>query len=356
MPRRVVIFLGAGASKPLGFPLTGEILPEIVRRLDREDLFRGSAVNVEDCRKLRRYLETLMPGLVRDDVSLPLITDVLSLTDQLLVGGHTALPMQTQEELVAARVLLERSIFRVLTWPYEHKEANEVPPVLRDSVDALLRGSDDGAARYSIVSTNYDIAFEREIYRRLRIVREGGLGDRFDFGFARRDVVTGEVHQRPGAASIDIFKLHGSMNWLRCELCEHVYINPAGNIYHQAYRPDVCDLNTCHCGHGPLKAVMVAPSFVRDIRDGILLSVWRSALEALRTAERWILIGYSLPTEDIAIRSLMIRAFNGRDEGPQPQVHVLQHGHEAEGRYRLFFPDCDYRTGGMEALPTSGLI
>src|SRR4051812_22404661 len=37
---RTVLFLGAGASRPFGFPMTAEILPEILRRLRDRTLFR----------------------------------------------------------------------------------------------------------------------------------------------------------------------------------------------------------------------------------------------------------------------------------------------------------------------------
>ena len=37
-----------------------------------------------------------------------------------------------------------------------------------------------------------------------------------------------------------------------------------------------------------------------------------AALEDLRCADEWIMAGYSLPSEDVAIRSLLLRAFHAR--------------------------------------------
>jgi hypothetical protein len=53
---------------------------------------------------------------------------------------------------------------------------------------------------------------------------------------------------------------------------------------------------------------IVSPSFVRDIRSANLSSVWQSALDWLRLADDWIIIGYSFPDEDLNIRSLFARA------------------------------------------------
>ncbi len=138
------------------------------------------------------------------------------------------------------------------------------------------------------------------------------------------------------------------MNWLRCDLCEHNYINTFGAIADLAFHEDVNDYNTCHCGHAPLRSVIIAPSLVRDIRDVNLLEIWKNTLELLRTATEWVIIGYSFPSEDIAIRSLFLRAYNGHEE--RPLIRVIQKGEDktVSSRYKLFFPNCIYETGGLE--------
>ena len=45
-----------------------------------------------------------------------------------------------------------------------------------------------------------------------------------DFGFTWRDPQSGQLHQRPPSPRFAIYKLHGSLNWLRCALCEHTYV------------------------------------------------------------------------------------------------------------------------------------
>lgn len=55
---RTAIFFGAGASKPLGLPITKDIFPKLLERLDskppsEEPLFGG---NVIDQKRLKRCL------------------------------------------------------------------------------------------------------------------------------------------------------------------------------------------------------------------------------------------------------------------------------------------------------------
>ncbi len=38
---KTAIFIGAGASKPFGFPLTNELLPKIREHIDNNQLFNG---------------------------------------------------------------------------------------------------------------------------------------------------------------------------------------------------------------------------------------------------------------------------------------------------------------------------
>lgn len=69
--------------------------------------------------------------------------------------------------------------------------------------------------------------------------------------------------------------------------------------------------NICECG-GLLRGTLVVPSTVRNVRDANLLGIWQAALEEIRLADRLIILGYSMPAEDITVRSLLMRALNGR--------------------------------------------
>ena len=135
------------------------------------------------------------------------------------------------------------------------------------------------------------------------------VAEEIDFGFNWRDPGTARLNPRPLNPHIAFFKLHGSLNWLRCDLCGQVYVNPQEAIAYLSFSDRQASANTCECGWSPLRHLIVAPSMVRDVRDTHLLNVWRSATEALRTATEWFIVGYSLPAEDLAIRSMLLRAF-----------------------------------------------
>jgi hypothetical protein len=348
----IALFLGAGASKPFGFPVTDEILPEVMARLRRGDLFprrdgRPAPEADESARDLRALLERLLPGLFSDGIVPPLITDVFSLLDQM-VGAGSALDAGVDAvELGRLRSLLERAVAEVLAEPRERGRAG---PALQEKFADWIHDTCGGGRFVSVISTNYDFALERRLLSRFA-PRE--LPRAVDFGLTWRPAEGSgrrRAWPRPLRPRLAILKLHGALNWLRCPLCEHVVIHPSEPIFREGQGGRGEPWRTCSCGHPSLRHVLVAPSMVRDIRDPNLLAIWQGALEALRTAAEWIVIGYSLPPQDVVIRAMLLRAYHARPR--PPRVRVVQHGanRETEDRYRVMFPDLVFDTRGVEGF------
>jgi hypothetical protein len=390
------VFLGAGASYALGLPLTSEILPRLISGIETP-----ATVLTDDPVGRTRLLEglgLLLPGLARTRVEdpdgwaklLPLITDVLSSIDHLARQNSAAAPNVGPADLPRVRRLLERAIFELLVRQDPKASADVVrmegvpDTVRKEWTDTYAAGSftrreprnekdletiagwlESYADRVTILSTNYDIEVEQELYDRMGYET---VFRRVDFGTSVRRPDTGEICARPAGAKYSVLKLHGSLNWLRCDLCDNIYINPVGPIAYLAFLLDdepgadtphaamrrrlrAEGANQCHCGYRPLSHVIVAPSFVRDVRDPILLQVWRAALDALRRADTWIIVGYSLPPEDLAIRSMLLRAAASREDRPGPLRIIVVQGSRKEpelSRYRLLLPEHEFFPGSLD--------
>lgn len=356
-----VIFLGAGASKPMGLPLTRDILPRILSEIEKRSLFGG---DVDAINRLDRMLTaTVFPGLAswRQCVGsnatwfeqLPAITDVLSLIDHLIQAGNAAALECGLTELVECRRLFERAIFEILGAGVSDAKGGpqEPPEMIKKSMDAAaelvpslfhttssvakefavwlrqLMGdqSEKGQLPLTVITSNYDLVVESELYSNYAY---SAIWKHFDFGTAFRDPDSGTLHPRPERPSLRFLKLHGSLNWLRCDLCDHVYMNPNGPIAYLAFKSKYQDgldfASTCHCGFTPLRHIMIAPSTVRDVHDANLMEIWKAAFEALRAADKWLIIGYSLPSEDVAIRSMFLRAWHARGYSSKPAIRVIQ--------------------------------
>lgn len=327
--RSLALFLGAGVSRPLGFPLTAEILPLILRRPDRT---------------LRDLLARFLPALFAEGVEPPLITDLLSLVDQLLLDGHALGPELGPGALDELRNLLDSAIAEVLARPVEARDAG------RRLLDGLVDWLMAREAPTSVITTNYDLAVESRLYNVLD-AQEVAAG--VDFGVSwRPGHQRGTLVPRPEDPRLSFYKLHGSLDWMRCALCGYLTVDldrgPAGgNAAQRAAEA------TCACGYGPLRHIFVAPSMVRELRDPNLLAVWHGALEALRTADEWIVIGYSLPPEDVPVRSLLLRAFRSRARPPRVRVIETSCDPDFENRYRVLFSEVSFQAGGVEGFVDS---
>jgi hypothetical protein len=352
------VFLGAGASATFGWPLTKDLLPLILDGLIEHDLFEDYRVNTSednaaDRELLTKALRALWPGLqltteflTANKHRLPLVTSLLSMLDFSLSSGQALVSGLSVDEIKSARTLLERAIYEAIE--YEEDEVGEKDWPARqpkESTGQLIAWLDRLRARrneIAVISSNYDMAIEKAWGFKgadaddVPIVENLSL----DFGFdwlwpSNEDVPT--IMYRPVAPQRRLFKLHGSTNWLRCGLCDRVYINPEIDIAVFAYDRTGSSDSKCHCGHPHLEVQIVSPSFVREVRAPNLISVWQRALNWLREADDWIIIGYSFPDEDLNIRSLFTRALAS---GPMPKVTAIQLGtnEQMKTRYEAFFP------------------
>lgn len=357
----LALFLGAGSSKPFGYPLTRDVLPRVLARASRAKLFKA---NVDKCSALLESIGRLFPGISLaepEQSALPQITDVLSLLDRLVLDGYDLGHEFPRARILETRRLLELGVAELL------ERSSDVVSLKPSKVEEWVRALQREAGpegRVSVLTTNYDLVLEQGLYRVLG--DESGelsleeLSQRVDFGFDWR-LPNYHDHEpvvsRPRGAAIGLYKLHGSLNWLRCDQCGYVYVNHHGAIYGLEHLDSPSDHNTCTCG-ARLRAVLVTPSTVRDVRDANLLTVWNSALEALRTADRWSFVGYSLPGEDVSLRSILLRARCGWQHRGDPKRKLDVHAYlfkddpsvrtPEQARYEAFFPEITIHAGGVE--------
>jgi NAD-dependent SIR2 family protein deacetylase len=328
---RICFFLGAGASAEFGYPVTKQILPLIRSRLRNGTLFSFRQDGQEFGNELEQFLTKLFPGFVdADDNDLPTIVDLLSLFDHSLRYSTAPVRLTPVSQLADLRTLLEVGICEVI-----RPKSTKSNPAALNFWTWLKSKNDRQQDSVALISTNYDTSIEQLLSQDLgfdRIARE------VDFGVSWRDPDRAHPYERPVTPWLRFYKLHGSLNWLRCDMCEHMYMNYKWNIYDRVLDNRIMGKNSCHCGHGKLSLMLATPSYVRDVREPNLLSLWQNALELLRTSNEWVFVGYSLPGDDINIRSMLMRAAQGRHDPPGVTVVLPPHCRNVYARYRLLFP------------------
>lgn len=370
--KKSVIFTGAGMSASFGYPLTRDLLPLMVKGLNDGTLFKDlpETKTIKELYRtlLRHLLISLSPGIAylfdkkyslqELKQQLPIVTDLLSQLEYQIASGHTLHDwnFEIKHRLLQPRKLTDRwqlsnlktlfdwGIIEVIESTKSGSTSTEI-----DKFMQWVKRQNKGTKQFvSMISTNYDVAFEWEL---LEYGQALVADQEIDYGVSWRDPVLdqSEVYKRPVKPSLRILKLHGSTDWLKCRRCGFLYINPTVEIYTLSQSLKKNKDNSCHCGYWPLEPVLVTMSYVREMEEPNLMEIWRNSFEELRTADEWIIVGYSLPPEDFDIRSLFLRAMLSNDK--DLRIKVIQLDCNSQDRYDRFFGknNYEYLTGGFEA-------
>ena len=293
----LALLLGAGFSRVAGVPLAGQLFDEepVVDRITRQRLVNrvlagwrqyssGKQVWPEE------YLASLEASRSREWFEA-----------QWYVGLLIALKMGRVEMVGTRPTITRHNIDRTSSVPVHEQFWSAV----------FQRTSEIG-----VITTNYDILPERGLRHepRPRVPRPG-----FHYGQGPEALAGGgypsyaHIQKVSVRGSVPLLKLHGSLNWSVRE----------GRVvrYHDC-RPAIRG-----------DAMIVAPVAGKMMHPE-LEPVWTAARQVLRQSPVWIIVGYSLPEYELALRDLL--ASNGEH---QPTVHVLDPNERVGDKYRRLLPN-----------------
>ena len=176
-------------------------------------------------------------------------------------------------------------------------------PLLEAFVDCLSEGD-------VVITFNYDLVVDSELWRRRKWNPRNGYGPTFN-----SPGISQEASKVP--TRFRIYKLHGSLNWSSRGPFE-------GPLTLQGFYEDgkpifpgyLADESPPPYGRyqGGQAPCWVMPSFIKKFDVPELLTVWGLAQEAIKASEEVIVIGYSLPEADAAA-CLLLGAARLREKG-----------------------------------------
>ena len=124
--------------------------------------------------------------------------------------------------------------------------------------------------------------------------------------------------------SINLYKLHGSLNWLYCPTCISLTLTPKEKrVATLVFKPEKCE--NCKTEMIP---IVIPPTFLKVMSNPFLQEIWYKVEAILRQAKRIIFCGYSFPDADIHIKYLLKRV--EVNEGDEEEKNE-------ERRYKRFF-------------------
>ena len=344
-----VIFLGAGATKSCGGPMTNEILPQILGSPPTNSIpVVDSAGRLPRLKVFLQDLFHVLPGA--DKESYPGLPLLMSLLDTALERRQPLHPAWDTNAISEMRQAIELGIFDALEDALLKAPTNNHWQLLQKFYPA--------PAEPCVISTNYDLIVDTAMMASSEQRLPGGRLPDYHCAISTAFY----KNERPHYGTL--LKLHGSLNWLHCRTCHRLEIGASesrrflkvlsrlvGPTVEQTYTPDGSLCSICQT---KLRPLLIAPTHLKDYRNPHLAQVWYEAERVLRESNRVIFIGYSLPEDDVEVVYLLKRSMAHLSPG---QITVVEYdplkpllgAHAVGRRYRTLFGDgIDWHPEGMD--------
>jgi hypothetical protein len=339
-----VIFLGAGATKACGGPLTNEILPAILADAPAADP-AGRLPRLHQFLQDQFHISANSPP-----ESYPGLPMLMSLLDTALDRRQAFQPAWDANSILEIREAIEFGIFDVLEEKLFKAQTNNHWDFLQKVYPSPTQPC--------VISTNYDLIIDTAMmFLSESRLPEGGLP-------AYHCSISTDFYRNEALHFGVLLKLHGSLNWLFCKTCHRLEIGASesrkylkvlsrliGPSLEQSYRTDS---GTCPTCQSKLRPLLIAPTHLKNYRNPHLAQVWYEAERVLREAARVVFIGYSLPEDDVEVIYLLKRSMAHLTPGQitvveyDPKLPLLD-ANAVGRRYRTLFGDgIDWHPEGLD--------
>ncbi len=297
------IFLGAGASKAEGAPLQGELF---------RDYF-SSKTFINSCDASDRDLATffdLIFGIDVDEdlrgVEFPTFEEVLGMTDLAILRKEAFRNFDIDNVAVNSGNLrfIARQLVFLVARILDEKLLDRA--VIHRALVSNLQAAGK-LENIVFISTNYDILIDNALTDQYE--NDWDL----DYGIDFRNFTRHADWERPRIErSIQLFKPHGSLNWLHCHTCGVMELTPKEKgVMRLVSQLEKSTCPRCSLAYTPL---IVPPTFYKDMSNTFLSTVWNRTDVALQCVKQVVFCGYSFPDADIHIKYLLKRAQTNRQE------------------------------------------
>lgn len=283
---RILLFLGAGASAALGKPT----MKQFVENLNK-------SLSEDSTADLLRYLIDMrdndLEAIMRD---LEIFLDIPYLSSiQCEMGNQEKDVVAKREQALRLRWLIRHAIIK----EYRDIDFKRVLEVYRPLFETLFSFIDTSRNCIPVFTTNYDLAIETFCHS---TGLEFNMVDGLEHDTFEREVIWNpsefeHFRLREGAANIVLFKLHGSVDWIR--------VLNADKIIKTAAMYDALDSDA-------YQNVLIYPAGDKMAIGDPYLTAYRYFSKCCESASVIVAIGYSF--RDYNVLNALITAREAREE------------------------------------------
>lgn len=215
----------------------------------------------------------------------------------------------------------------------------------RDLIKRLIK--EEKLEKTAFISLNYDILIDNALSDEENIF--GEKNNYYpDYGILFDNAP--ETGCWSGRTPIYLLKIHGSLNWMHCPTCNSMKITigekGVTTLFEMGKACEKCDT--------PLEAVIVPPTFYKEMSNLYLQQIILKAEQILRSAKTIYFCGYSFPDADMHVKYVLKKAElygknspfvyvinNWKNDHPHALIKSKPKGEKLaeENRYLRFFKD-----------------
>lgn len=331
----VCIFLGAGASAAENSPIQNELFSEYFASLKPKDF--ENDMNKE----LYRFFKQMFKiDVMKDDMknaNFPTFEEVLGLIDlaEQRRESFKNFGLETLNRRSDSIRFLRQYLILLMARAIHKSEGrrNEYHKMLVDNLyDSNL------LEKTTFISANYDIHIDNTIAALYRRKKQPIMLD-YGVDFNNFDVEGG--WKKPTEPSVKLYKIHGSLNWLYCPICNSLTLTPyEGGV--MRLLDNIKEAKCLECKEVTVP-IIIPPTFFKNMSNVFISTVWREVERTLRKCDVLVFCGYSFPDADIHIKYMLKRVQSSRKKPPLKIIVFNNHeGKEEdslskeEDRYKRF--------------------
>jgi hypothetical protein len=378
--RDLVLFLGAGFSRPAGLPLMGEFWSGSqidltnLRKYAAESSRDAAPILVEAGESFGHFREYCVRSgcMAGEDDNLE---SLICIVEAMKEVGIQNVPIDGSLMPVAKLDrMLKLWIWKVYQQcplnPPAARKRGGTPGICDRTLDLFLDALPD---RMTVVTTNYDLIVEYLAAKR-------GIRSRYpiDGCHARLERIcnAGELYVALDSDPIahqfqlPICKLHGSVNLfedadraddqliIAADMGDGTPIGQSGR-WTKAKGPTILAVDALTCLRGKhgnsLAPAFIPPTYAKLTGTRWVRSIWSAAYHALTKARAIIFIGYSFPPSDGFMRAMLQAAMAHRTSTDRPRIFVIDRSHDVICRYRCLFGTVDAVCERLETAVSGSL-
>jgi NAD-dependent SIR2 family protein deacetylase len=299
---KTIIILGAGASASEGAPIQSELFRDYFKYVNSHTTTIHHSMNRELATFFKMMFNIDVDHGDLDNTDFPTFEEVLGVIDLAIRRSESFKEFDLESMASNGNRLRQIRVYLILLMAKIIKEKLSVGRGIHSNLITNLR-TKRLLDKVSFISTNYDILIDNQLSSHdNRLVN---YGVEFTNYYREKD------WPRPNGNATILLKIHGSLNWLYCSVCNTLTYTP----FEKGVVRLVDNFSSCSCPSckSVILPIIVPPTYFKDMTNVFLNEIWYKAEQELSKAEHIIFCGYSFPDADIHIKYLLKRIQTNKD-------------------------------------------